>query len=121
MRYMLQKDNVIYIIPGKKGFRINCLKGKAWLTIKADVKDYILGDGDSLVLEKCDKAAVMAFADSSLMLEGCKFHLHELKSVNSKFRVNKIRIRQAGYHYFDRARILYRIMHRSFWGQPIKL
>jgi len=99
MKYMLTKDDVIYIIPGNKEFKINCIKGKLWLTKKADIKDYILTIGDNMLLKKCGKVAVMAFADSCITLEGSRFDLVELKSYCNEFRINKIRIKQADHTF----------------------
>jgi hypothetical protein len=94
MKYTLQKDNVIYIVAGRKQLKLNIIQGKIWLTKETDSRDLILVDDDSISLRNCGKVAIKAFEDSCFLLEGKKFTLHELIKENKRIRINKVQIGQ---------------------------
>lgn len=94
MKYTIAENDVIFIIPGRNGVHINCIKGKLWLTQKADLQDHLLAKGDNMSPKNNGKIAIQAICDSCLVLEGKKFHLHELKTNNRTHTVNKIKIQQ---------------------------
>lgn len=87
MNYTIAENDVIYIIPGRKGVHISCIKGRLWLTQKADIQDHLIAKGDNLSLKNNGKIAIQALCDSCLAFEGQKFHLHELKTNNRTLTV----------------------------------
>lgn len=48
--------------------KVVCLEGELWLTRDGDIKDYILGPGESLALARRDRGAVQALRASRLRL-----------------------------------------------------
>jgi hypothetical protein len=55
MRYMLSKDDIIYVITGRNDFKVSCTGGSLWLTKNDDIRDYILSDGDDMVIKNSGK------------------------------------------------------------------
>ena len=96
MDYTLEKHQVIYIIPGRKNFRIDCIDGILWVTREADIQDVILQRGDAVCIESRGKIAVQAFHNSRLLFKGRKFTLYELRrdENDQKLILNKINVRQ---------------------------
>jgi hypothetical protein len=107
MQYSLAKDKVTYVLPGAKGVFVSCFKGCLWLTRAGDQRDHILGPGDKIHLEDGVKTALMALTKTSTILKGRRFQLLELEMGEGRWRINKIKIRQAG-HIF-RTRLLDRL------------
>ncbi|MDJ0781790.1 MAG: DUF2917 domain-containing protein [Desulfosarcinaceae bacterium] len=96
MRYSLAQDQVIWVQPGRSGVSVRCLRGKIWLTKTADRRDYAVAQGDRLHVEAGVKAALMAAADSRLIIEGRRFRLFELRMGDGPRQIHQIEVRQSG-------------------------
>lgn len=96
MKYTLAENNLINIRSGRKGVHINCIKGRIWLTQKNDIHDYFLVNGDNISLTHNGKIVIEAFCDSCLVIEGLRFHIHELKNNNMCSSVNNVNIQPIG-------------------------
>ena len=114
MEYTLGKDKVAYVLPGAKAVRVTCVDGCLWLTKTADHRDHIMSAGDNIQIGDCAKAALVAFTDTRMQIEGQRFELHELRMDSGRWEINTIKIRQADRTL--RARLAHRSGLRPPWG-----
>jgi hypothetical protein len=55
-------------IDDGRGLSITCLKGSIWITQDRDLRDIILGAGQSFVLDRNGLTVVFAFDDASILV-----------------------------------------------------
>jgi len=96
MNYQLQKNDIIYVHPGRRQVEICVVSGEIWMTVPGDIRDRHLKMGDRAVLKNCGKAGIQALTNTSVILRGRKIVMNELIRRGSQFRINRVTISQAG-------------------------
>src|SRR5262245_47553402 len=66
VRPLALKARDVHRIDNGRGLSITCLKGHVWITQDRDVRDIILGPGQSFVLDRNGLAIVYAFKDAAI-------------------------------------------------------
>ncbi|MCS6767101.1 MAG: DUF2917 domain-containing protein [Candidatus Protistobacter heckmanni] len=64
----LEKNQVLQVADGK-GHRVVCYTGNLWITQYCDPKDFILGAGETLTLDRSGPAVIFALEPATVLVE----------------------------------------------------